>query len=107
MAPPVPVPPPAQVPAPEAPATVERPPETDSPKPIESPKPSQPPREVLTRYEIEYIPTNIRLSTFGGRDLNRLDEELAPRLAQCAGTRGVHELGVVDVHALILSLIHI
>lgn len=104
LAPPVPVPPPAQVPAPEAPSTVERPPETDSPKPIDSPKPSQPPREVLTRYEIEYIPTNIRLSTFGGRDLNRLDEELAPRLAQCAGTRGVHELGVVDVHALIMSL---
>lgn len=104
MAPPVPTPPPAQVPVAEAPSPAERPTRTESPKLNEPRKPSEPPNEVSTRYEIEYIPTNVRLSTFGGRDLNRLDEELAPRLAQCAGTRGVHELGVVDVHALIMSL---
>ena len=57
-----------------------------------------------TKFKIEYVPTNLEMRTHGGRDLDRIDRELVPRIAARTRPRGVHELGKVDVYGLIMSL---
>ncbi|KAI3626666.1 hypothetical protein CBS14141_000667 [Malassezia furfur] len=72
-----------------------------------SPRASAPPAAPPARdttYEIAYLPWHTRLGTYGGRDLDRIDRELVPRLAAYTQPRSVHELGTVDVHALTMSL---
>ncbi|WFD24268.1 hypothetical protein MEQU1_002965 [Malassezia equina] len=61
-------------------------------------------RQEPTKFKIEYVPTNVRMRTHGGRDLDRIDRELVPRMATRTRPRGVHELGKVDVYGLIMSL---
>ncbi|WFD20596.1 hypothetical protein MCAP1_002843 [Malassezia caprae] len=57
-----------------------------------------------SKFKIEYVPTNLEMHTHGGRDLDRIDRELVPRMAARTRPRGVHELGRVDVYGLIMSL---
>lgn len=65
--------------------------------------PSETPTEPI-KLKIEYVPTQLYVSTCGGRDLERLDRELAPRVAARYRMRSVQELGTVDLYALSLSL---
>lgn len=70
-----------------------------------APAPAAPtPAAPAAALQIEYLPTHIAPATAGGRDLDRLERELAPRCAARARVRGVHELGTVDVFALCMSL---
>src|SRR5699024_10353693 len=66
---------------------------------VPEPTPNTPPS-----YKIEYLPWHTDLQTFGGRDLERIDRELAPRVAAQSQPRGVQELGTVDIYSLIMSL---
>lgn len=68
------------------------------------PSAAAPTSQEPTKFKIEYVPTNVRMRTHGGRDLDRIDRELVPRMAARTRPRGVHELGKVDVYGLIMSL---
>lgn len=70
-----------------------------APTPSPAPAKTEP-----TTYKIEYLPWHTNLVTYGGRDLDRIDRELVPRLAAYAQPRGVHELGTVDIYGLTMSL---
>ena len=52
---------------------------------------------VPNKYRIEYLPSEVKLHTYGGRDLDKMDHELAPRLAEHARALSVKELGMVDI----------
>lgn len=59
---------------------------------------------VPNKYRIEYLPSEVKLHTYGGRDLDKMDHELAPRLAEHARALSVKELGMVDIFGLTMSL---
>ncbi|KOS13526.1 hypothetical protein Malapachy_0024 [Malassezia pachydermatis] len=80
-----------------------------APVPVPAPAATGPPPSSAApaapaKYKITYIPMHLDVTTQGGRDLDRLDRELAPRLAARARLRTVAELGTVDVYGLIMSL---
>ncbi|WFD34709.1 hypothetical protein MCUN1_001553 [Malassezia cuniculi] len=56
------------------------------------------------KFKIEYMPWCTEIHTFGGRDLNRIEDELSVHQASATRVRGVNELGTVDIYSLIMSL---
>lgn len=60
------------------------------------------PRSQFTRTKIEYIPLAREVDTYGGRDLNILEEEYLR--AQRRPMRDINEWGTVDIEALTMSI---
>ncbi|KAG6911850.1 hypothetical protein DXG01_000097 [Tephrocybe rancida] len=61
------------------------------------------PRQQPSRRRIEYVPLAREVETYGGRDLNLLETELAT-LPQRRPIRDVSEWGTVDIEALTMSI---
>ncbi|KAI6133995.1 hypothetical protein EV401DRAFT_1909077 [Pisolithus croceorrhizus] len=59
-------------------------------------------RPQLLRTKVEYIPLAREVDTYGGRDLNLLDEEY--HRAQRRAIRDINEWGTVDIEALTMSI---
>ncbi|KAG9314493.1 hypothetical protein JVU11DRAFT_5290 [Chiua virens] len=70
---------------------------TSGPGPVSSRPRSQP-----TRTKIEYIPLAREVDTYGGRDLNLLEDEYIR--AQRRPMRDINEWGTVDIEALTMSI---
>ncbi|KAH7921783.1 hypothetical protein BV22DRAFT_1049359 [Leucogyrophana mollusca] len=78
-------------------------PPSTSVNPAVSPMPvSKPSRPQFTRTKVEYIPIAREVDTFGGRDLNAIEEEYAR--AQHRPMREINEWGTVDIEALTMSI---
>lgn len=60
------------------------------------------PRSQLTRTKIEYIPLAREVDTYGGRDLNILEDEYLR--SQRRPMRDINEWGTVDIEALTMSI---
>ncbi|KAG1716559.1 hypothetical protein ID866_611 [Astraeus odoratus] len=83
------------------------PPSTDRPQPSTSSAPptssgAPRPRPQFLRTKIEYIPLAREVDTYGGRDLNLLEEEY--QRAQRRPMRDINEWGTVDIEALTMSI---
>lgn len=72
-------------------------PTTSVPPPV-----SSRPRSQFTRTKIEYIPLAREVDTYGGRDLNILEDEYLR--AQRRPMRDINEWGTVDIEALTMSI---
>lgn len=72
-------------------------PQTSAPPPA-----SSRPRSQLTRTKIEYIPLAREVDTYGGRDLNTLEDEYLR--SQRRPMRDINEWGTVDIEALTMSI---
>ena len=70
--------------------------------PVVQPPVSSRPRSQFTRTKIEYIPLAREVETYGGRDLNVLEEEHLR--AQRRPMRDINEWGTVDIEALTMSI---
>ncbi|KIK28613.1 hypothetical protein PISMIDRAFT_589784 [Pisolithus microcarpus 441] len=75
-------------------------PSTSSAPPTTSSTPRS--RSQLLRTKVEYIPLAREVDTYGGRDLNLLDEEY--HRAQRRAIRDINEWGTVDIEALTMSI---
>ncbi|KAG6832473.1 hypothetical protein H0H92_001519 [Tricholoma furcatifolium] len=69
--------------------------------PMQAPPPRT--RQQPSRRRIEYVPLAREVETYGGRDLNLLESELAT-LTQRRPIRDVSEWGTVDIEALTMSI---
>ncbi|KAG8219929.1 hypothetical protein J3R82DRAFT_927 [Butyriboletus roseoflavus] len=67
-----------------------------------APPVSSRPRSQFTRTKIEYIPLAREVDTYGGRDLNILEDEYLR--AQRRPMRDINEWGTVDIEALTMSI---
>ncbi|KAH7915383.1 hypothetical protein BJ138DRAFT_1141982 [Hygrophoropsis aurantiaca] len=78
------------------------PPSTSS-NPTTLPAPvSKSSRPQFTRTKVEYIPIAREVDTYGGRDLNAIEEEYSR--AQHRPMRDINEWGTVDIEALTMSI---
>lgn len=84
---------PSSIPSMDRPSTSSAPPTTSS-----APRS----RSQLMRTKVEYIPLAREVDTYGGRDLNLLDEEY--HRAQRRAIRDINEWGTVDIEALTMSI---
>ncbi|KAF8140115.1 hypothetical protein EV363DRAFT_1393035 [Boletus edulis] len=66
------------------------------------PSASSRPRSQLTKTKIEYIPLAREVDTYGGRDLNILEDEYLR--SQRRPMRDINEWGTVDIEALTMSI---
>ncbi|KAF9240916.1 hypothetical protein BU15DRAFT_87481 [Melanogaster broomeanus] len=66
------------------------------------PSASSRPRAQFVRTNVEYIPLAREVDTYGGRNLNHLEEEY--RRAQRRPMRDINEWGTVDIEALTMSI---
>ncbi|KDQ63780.1 hypothetical protein JAAARDRAFT_29820 [Jaapia argillacea MUCL 33604] len=62
-----------------------------------------PPRVQPSRRKIEYVPFAREVETYGGRDLNHIEDELV-RVSRGRPLRDINEWGNVDIEALTMSI---